>query len=60
MDELKKCPFCGGEAEAYSYDMYDGYQGYLAIWRVQCRWCRAIIQRGAKEEAIADWNRRAE
>lgn len=60
MTELKKCPFCGGEAEAYSYDAYDGYQGDLAVWRVQCQQCRAFIQRGTKEEAIEAWNRRAE
>ena len=60
MNELKKCPFCGGEAETYSYDMFDGYQGDLAVWRVQCCQCRAIIQRKTREKAIADWNRRAE
>ena len=60
MAELKKCPFCGGEARAYSCDPFDGYQGNFTVWRVQCYECRAIIQRKTREKAIADWNRRAE
>ena len=60
MTELKKCPFCGGEANIESYDPYDGYQGNFTVWRVQCYQCRALIQRKTREKAIADWNRRAE
>ena len=36
MTELKKCPFCGSEAEIESYDPYDGYQGDCTVWRVKC------------------------
>ena len=60
MTELKKCPFCGGEANIESYDPYDGYQGDCMVWRVKCLECKAIIQRRTKEEAIEAWNRRAE
>lgn len=57
MNELKPCPFCGGKANVYSYDPYDGYQGNCAVWRVMCCKCKALIQRGTKEEAVAAWNR---
>lgn len=56
MSELKPCPFCGGEANIESYDPYDGYQGYqvdCTVWRVKCIECKALIQRGIKDEAIA-------
>ena len=60
MTEPIKCPFCGGDARAYSYDPYDGYQGDCTVWRVKCLECKLIIQRGTKEKAIEAWNRRAE
>ena len=60
MDELKKCPFCGGEAQAYSDSVrINNFETYT-VWRVQCYECRAIIQRKTRGQAIADWNRRAE
>ena len=58
MNELKPCPYCGGEANIESYDPYDGYQGDCTVWRVKCIECKAFIQRGTKDEAIAAWNRR--
>ena len=58
MTEVKKCPFCGGEAQVYS-DTIDAL-GDFTVWRVQCYQCRAIIQRKTREKAITDWNRRAE
>ena len=58
MEELKRCPFCGGEAEtrcsvAYAGYVYDGY--------VECLECgsRTPIYY-TKAEAIAAWNRRVE
>lgn len=60
MSELKKCPFCGGEAKAISYDPYDGYQGYLTVWLIACKKCTAMLQRKTKEQAIEAWNRRTE
>ena len=55
-----RCPFCGGEAEVYSDDPYDGYQGNCAIWRVRCYRCGAVIQELTKERAIEAWNRRVD
>ena len=60
MTELKKCPFCGGEANIESYDPYDGYQGDCTVWRVKCSECKVIIQKRTEKEAIEAWNRRAE
>lgn len=51
MDELKPCPFCGGEARL---DM-DFDWSY-----VYCINCQAQIERAWKKEAIEAWNRRAE
>ena len=52
MEELLKCPFCGGEAELHS--------GLLTNW-VLCLQCgvetRAKLN---KQEAIAAWNRRVD
>lgn len=51
MDELKPCPFCGGEAEIRG----DGY-----FW-IQCKYCWAETT-GSEDmaEAIEAWNRRAD
>lgn len=67
-DELKPCPFCGGEGKAYQH----GDVGFV----VQCRRC-GIWNAGyspawshvtedefhgfaTKDDAIAAWNRRAD
>lgn len=51
MKELKKCPFCGGEAEI---------AGYKIFW-VICKECTAETKGfDTREEAIEAWNRRAE
>ena len=64
-EELRLCPFCGGEAE-----LYTGYQiartgEYLA--NVRCRKCGitvpvkvSLVQAEAEAEAIEAWNRRSE
>ena len=59
MDELKSCPFCGGEAEIKEHD--DGSGG---IWCKKCGFTPLIhahfgkfINR-TKQEAIVEWNRR--
>lgn len=52
-DELKPCPFCGGEA------IIDGCDDTL--WIVVCKECNASIgYKETKEEAIEAWNRRIE
>ena len=62
MSELKKCPFCGGEANP-CYNVTNGY------WKIMCLDCGiAVIPNyldektmpsfKTKEEAIKHWNRR--
>ena len=54
MSELKRCPFCGGEAEILASN------GLTKGW-ITCSHCGAevpIIQ--TKKEAVAAWNRRAD
>lgn len=51
MKKLKKCPFCGGEAEI---------AGDKIFW-VICKECTAETKCfDTREEAIEAWNRRAE
>lgn len=56
MSELKRCPFCGGEAEILEHD--NGW----AIWHcIMCKNCKASQEwrKGyTKEEAIKAWNTR--
>lgn len=55
MEELKKCPFCGGEAKIYK--LFD----YISKYRVECTYCDMYTSAYAtKEEAIEAWNRRVE
>lgn len=49
-NELKECPFCGGEAKAFG--AYDAYA-------VNCASCNAYGPSGSKANAIAAWNRRS-
>lgn len=53
MEELKKCPFCGGKAKIYkSFD-------YVSKYRVECTKCEMCSPIYNKsEEAIEVWNRR--
>lgn len=57
MDELKPCPFCGGEAETLTADSMNG--GYL--FGIMCNDCRS---RGdvydTEAEAVAAWNTRSD
>lgn len=67
-DELKPCPFCGGEAELRFFN-----NGSSFSYRVECLNCTAMVGRrfaeystnrtfwfGIKQEAIEAWNQRAE
>ena len=51
-EELKPCPFCGGEAEMLNYSETE--------WIVHCRMCDGMVERWreTKKEAIEQWNRR--
>jgi len=63
MKRLKKCPFCGGDAEFADY----GQPGEFEDWAVYCKSCRiAMLAPGpeegciaTREEAAKAWNRRA-
>lgn len=70
MEELKPCPFCGGEAEYYTYeqehDLYDSNTlGFLETYEttehcVGCEECLAMVGPFAtKKQAIKSWNTRA-
>lgn len=52
MEELKKYPFCGGDAELLHYET-DGYLPH-------CTKCDGMIEHWfeIKEEAITLWNKR--
>ncbi len=59
-DELKPCPFCGGEAKAF-------YCEESGTFDVQCQQCGAIpfigsrtSERKTMADVIAAWNARAE
>ena len=62
-NELKPCPFCGGEAKLYNQKVVGGYDYSY----VQCKKCH--IQTAcydistdycSSEMATEDWNRRAD
>ena len=62
-NELKPCPFCGGEAMAYEIPAHKhglvGFPDYSGCGFVECQKCSAAIAENSKKEAIAAWNRRA-
>lgn len=68
-DKLLMCPFCGGEAEFYSYeaerDIYDsdtlGYVDteYFTKYGVSCTGCNCLMaEYYSEEEVIKAWNTR--
>lgn len=62
MNELKPCPFCGGEARL---KRINGYYGYTSdAYSVECLCCGATIKksngyRDLTNSVISSWNRRA-
>lgn len=61
MQDLKHCPFCGGDADKYIDDYGDG-KFYV---NVRCSKCGAKVSRkgaigAVTEEAVNAWNRRAD
>lgn len=54
-EELKPCPFCGGEAKSHKTDIGPGYQ----TSSVKCKRCPAEVAKSGLD-AEAAWNRRAD
>lgn len=57
-EELKPCPFCGGEAKTKSSVDVFGHEGFFSVL---CRKC--YVRTGCYEteaEVIEAWNRRAD
>ena len=68
-EELKPCPFCGGEAVLMHMDYGDGYLPEVqTVWGVYCRKDLSsehghghyIDNYATEQEAIDAWNRRAD
>jgi len=62
MIELKKCPFCGSEAEVFediTFECETGKQiGKIKVF-AWCTNCSALVSGDSKAEATEAWNRRA-
>lgn len=56
MNELKPCPFCGGEHILAATHKPIGASEYFMI---KCTDCSAEITRTSKRKAYEAWNRRA-
>ena len=53
-EDLKSCPFCGGEAIFMVYDFVDGY-----LYSVSCSNCNVEIEESEEVfESFLGWNRR--
>ena len=55
MEELKPCPFCGGEAKVFGN--YDDSEYHANCTNNECGCCWVNYYE-TKEEAIEAWNRR--
>lgn len=67
MTELKRCPFCGGEACIQEHVFVGKRRNakdivYMSIWGVVCQdcLCETNWENFSKEEVAEAWNRRAE
>lgn len=60
-EELKPCPFCGGEAVMQKRVGATGRDGYK-VYRIYCSKCGVIqcdMEYYSERDAISAWNRRA-
>ena len=68
MEELKCCPFCGGEASTETYQVSTGCDSKCYLTMIRCNYCCAQMKTSkahkyleeAINEVIEAWNRRAE
>lgn len=58
MDELKRCPFCGGEASLDEIPPTPFLDEYSTYYSVGCKECNIGWYEESREQAIAVWNRR--
>lgn len=58
MKELKKCPFCGGEAMLIYDEILKGW--FVCCGNINCKIEPHSWYYDAKEDAIEAWNRRVE
>ena len=58
MEELKRCPFCGGEGCPLEHV----FHGYMSTYGIVCLDCSCETRQfyDTQQEAIAAWNRRVE
>lgn len=57
MEELKPCPFCGGEAR----EIHPPAKGHwMGFWRIRCTVCGAMVNGSHRGMNIEAWNRRAD
>lgn len=54
-EELKPCPFCGGDELSHGY-----IQAGVIMGNVECHSCNACIWADSESEAITAWNTRKE
>ena len=62
--ELKPCPFCGGEAEyfelSWATTAFSGHMYASPFWQIRCKDCRATLgDFKTKQDAFDAWNTRA-
>ena len=62
MTELKRCPFCGGEARVYRWQYGEVTGRLITKYGVECIKCQAELPiklcSEHEDETIAAWNRR--
>ena len=58
IEELKPCPFCGGEAKETEPAEVGSY--WFQMWKIQCRDCGALVAGSHRRMNREAWNRRAE
>ena len=61
MNDLKRCPFCDGEADVFndvSFNVRSGKMIGKIKFFVWCTECTALVSGNTKEGTIEAWNRR--